>query len=415
MYPHSRSRGKQRGCSSRHQGQSSGHHEHPPHQEWYPRNPFPHCDKDYCDCNLKDCNKCKIGAVVIKKLRGPPGQRGPTGTMGHAGITGQPGPTGPAGGDGPIGPTGPRGDACNTGATGPTGPTGQTGGPGIIGLTGPTGQTGATGPLGIDGDTGPTGPAGEAANTGATGPMGIDGDTGPVGPTGDTGFTGPTGPMGIDGDTGPVGPQGIPGMDGMEGQTGPTGPIGIVCADPVPSIPLGFYRGATGPTVVSAIGPVGYGPGYINIIRSDRPAVYDTYCLETCEILARPTRTRFHLSGKIGPLRFVTNLNFAAGQCIFGFFSIDVSAVLALAGRTSIDLTKLRPIVGSVMPLADPIDRTNAPIPCVIFNASPVSGSVSPATFIYFILRGTRTPQLADPEYVFSVDLNICFEGITNG
>lgn len=403
-----------------------------------------------------DGSKCKVGAIVIKKVQGPPGPPGPPGPMGEMGVTGQPGATGPTGmgGVGPQGPTGftgSPGSATNTGATGPTGMMGMTGMMGPTGYTGQTGlpgdaaNTGATGPAG---SPGPTGLSGMATNTGATGPAGIPGPTGlpgpagPIGPTGIEGPEGPTGeigPMGIDGDTGPTGspglqgPPGMDGMDGMDGSTGPTGPGGLEgpegptgpigptgltsdsCIFPVPNPTLQFFAQSPYISVDIACGSKAPGPGYIVFERATAPAPVDRFCMSTCELQDSVSDfTRCRLTGKIGPLQWVDS-EFAAGNCIFGFFALDISAILALLGRTGIanDATRLAPILGPVTAEACPINNDDSTA-CAQLNCTPTIESLPgmPLTRFIIFARGMRTAQTIDPEFKVWFDLDVCFDAI---
>jgi len=175
------------------------------------------------------------GTIGSQGLTGPTGPTGIKGTIGSQGLTG---PTGIQGAPGPYGPMGPVGPTGILGAIGPTGPKGKDGtasntGPiGPQGLTGPTGMKGSSGPQGIQGTIGPqglTGPTGILGNIGPTGPKGKDGtasNTGPIGPQGLTGPTGMKGSSGPQGIQGPIGPQGLTGPTGILGAIGPTGPKG---------------------------------------------------------------------------------------------------------------------------------------------------------------------------------------------
>jgi len=77
----------------------------------------------------------------LKKITGPPGEKG------DKGSTGPPGPQGEKGDEGPRGPTGPRGDVGDKGVQGEIGPIGPTGVQGEIGIPGPVGEKGAVGNL----------------------------------------------------------------------------------------------------------------------------------------------------------------------------------------------------------------------------------------------------------------------------
>jgi hypothetical protein len=184
----------------------------------------------------------EAGAPGADGEKGPPGYAGATGPVGPAGVAGAAGPAGPVGATGPrgdAGNAGPQGEPGDMGATGPTGskgPIGLSGDDGVAGAdgengpTGPVGAVGTTGESGADGVTGPRGPAGDAGVAGAAGP---DGDLGPTGAKGPTGDAGPVGEAGEPGDEGPRGPEGAYGDKGPDGpagamgETGPVGPAGI--------------------------------------------------------------------------------------------------------------------------------------------------------------------------------------------
>jgi hypothetical protein len=331
--------------------------------------------------------------------------------MGHMGVSGQTGAIGPTGDTGDIGATGPTGQssiATNTGATGPTGNNGN---------TGPTGQLGPTGIDGMDGDTGPEGP---------TGPLG----TGPTGLPGDTGPTGAMGPMGIDGMIGDTGPQGPPGMDGQQGDVGPTGAPGPTgqqgdtgstldtCIYPVPVPTITSFASSPYPGVNVACGPVSAGEGYVVFQQSSAPPPVDSFCLTTCEIFQPEaiSFTRCRLTGKIGPLEFVAS-EFQANNCIFGYFALDISAILALIGRNAIDISSLpnAPVKGPISTTACPVSNMDLN-ECAILTASPTveSGLILPPTRFFVFIRGFRTPPtILDPQYKLEVDLDVCFDAIT--
>lgn len=404
--------------------------------EWdhYSNSPYqhghhPHHDKPKC--------------VVIKKVVGPPGKPGPTGPMGHMGVSGQPGhigPTGatgssgPTGDTGPVGPTGIPGIAINTGATGDTGPAGDTGPTGPDGLIGDTGPTGPIGPIGIDGldgDTGPTGPPGDGtAYTGPEGPTGemglpgIDGDTGPtgpsgiIGPTGNDGVTGPQGPPGMDGMDGiegPTGPAGVQGLDGPTGPMGDTGPVSDTCVYPVPSPMIESFNSSPYPSVEVSCLAQSPGPGYVVFERASAPPdPFDDLCLTTCEInqIGGGSFTRCRLSGKIGPLQFVTS-EFQANICIFGFIALDISDILTLIGRTGILVNPpFAPVKGPVSATACPISNQNLN-ECVTLICTPTVETSPPTdlTRFFIFFRGMRTPPtVLNPQYRLTVDFDVCFD-----
>eukprot|EP00794_Sanderia_malayensis_P006842 gene6842-7610_t len=123
----------------------------------------------------------KHDSPKIIGLRGPPGEKGSTGTRGFPGQQGLPG---------------------EKGCPGTRGFPGQQGLPGEKGSTGTRGQQGLPGEKGSNGGRGPRGKAG---------PRGYKGNKG------DPGVRGPRGPVG---DRGDIGPRGHPGRKGEKGQKG---------------------------------------------------------------------------------------------------------------------------------------------------------------------------------------------------
>lgn len=369
--------------------------------------------------NNKDkCRKCKVTCVVVKKVVGRPGPPGPTGQMGHMGVSGRTGPIGPTGpGDtGPTGPAGIAGTATMTGATGPSGQDGDIGPTGPMGPTGIDGIDGDTGPTGIEGPTGQMGLPGIDGLTGDTGQSGQDGGTGPTGNDGTTGFTGPQGPPGMDGMDGPTGPTGTQGPDGPTGAMGDTGPTVDTCIYPVPTPQFQSFGTGPYPSIEIACLAKAPGDGYVVFQRADSPPpAVDNYCLTTCEIQENAsTFTRCRLTGSIGPLEFVSS-EFQANSCIFGFFALDISAILALIGRTGIRVASpLKPVIGTSTATACPISNIDLN-ECVTLNCSPQIETSPPASLTRFFvfIRGVRTPPTAaNPQYRLDVEINVCFDAI---
>jgi hypothetical protein len=235
--------------------------------------------------NDGDLQSLAYGFANTGQLRGPDGERGPTGGEGSPGEAGASGPDGEkglpgyAGVAGPVGPAGAAGDPGPAGAAGATGPRGDAGIAGPKGETGDMGVTGATGPkgpiglpgddgaAGADGDKGPTGPmgavgvTGEPGADGVTGPRGPSGDAGAAGAAGPDGDVGPTGAKGPTGDAGPVGEAGEPGEEGPRGpegeygDKGPNGPVGAT-GDTGPTGPAGINGSQGIVATFSGAGPV---------------------------------------------------------------------------------------------------------------------------------------------------------------